>query len=128
MNILIEVSPGELVDKLTILEIKLENISDAGKLSNIRREHDLLTARLRNGLAKSPDLTALTAELKAVNQAIWHLEDDIRDHERKENFGDSFVKLARLVYKTNDKRAAIKRKINELLKSEIVEEKSYAKY
>jgi hypothetical protein len=128
MNITIEISPGELVDKLTILEIKLENITDTKKLSNIQREYDLLTAALKANLAQTADLVVLIGDLKNTNQDIWKLEDDIRDHERDGNFGDSFVKLARSVYRTNDKRAAIKRKINDLLKSEIVEEKSYSEY
>lgn len=128
MNILIEVSPGELVDKLTILEIKLKNITDPAKLSNIRREYDLLETVSRANIAETAELAALTADLKRTNEQIWNLEDDIREHERAENFGASFVALARSVYRTNDRRAALKRQINDLLGSAIVEEKSYAKY
>src|SRR5947209_3904894 len=101
MNITIEISPGELVDKLTILEIKLDNITDTKKTFNIQREYDLLTAALKANLAQTADLVGLMADLKSTNQAIWKLEDDIRDHERAGNFGDSFVKLARSVYRTN---------------------------
>jgi hypothetical protein len=128
MNILINVSPGELVDKLTILEIKLENIADPGKLSNVRREHDLLKAAFLANITATTELTALTAKLKGANEQLWKLEDDIRDHERAGNFGESFVALARSVYRTNDKRAALKRRISDLLGSVIVEEKSYAEY
>ena len=128
MNILIEVSPGELVDKLTILEIKLKNITDPAKLSNIRREYDLLETVSRANIAETAELAALTADLKRTNEQIWNLEDDIREHERAENFGASFVGLARSVYRTNGRRAALKRQINDLLGSAIVEEKSYAKY
>ncbi len=128
MNILIEVSPGELIDKLTILEIKLENISDLTKLTNIRREYDLLRTTSRAKIAETAELAALTADLKRANEQLWKLEDDIREHERAGNFGASFVALARSVYRTNDKRAALKRQVNDLLGSAIVEEKSYAKY
>lgn len=128
MNILIDVSPGELVDKLTILEIKLKNITDPSKLSNIRREYELLETVSRANIAETAELAALTADLKRTNEQIWNLEDDIREHERTGNFGASFVALARSVYRTNDKRAALKRQINDLLGSAIVEEKSYAKY
>jgi hypothetical protein len=128
MNILINVSPGELVDKLTILEIKLENIADPSKLSNVRREHDLLRTAFLANIAETTELAELTAKLKGTNEQLWKLEDDIRDHERAGDFGDSFVALARSVYRTNDKRAALKRRISDLLGSAIVEEKSYSEY
>jgi len=128
MTILIEVSPGELIDKLTILEIKLDNISDPTQLSNVGHEHQLLSAVRRSNVTESAELAGLTANLKEVNLRLWKLEDDIRDHERNGDFGASFVQLARSVYRTNDARAALKRRINHLLQSAIVEEKSYSSY
>lgn len=128
MPIVIEVSPGELIDRITILEIKLERITDPAKLKNVRHEHELSAAALRQAVPGSARLTELHAELKKVNEALWEIEDDIRDHERAQRFDASFVALARSVYRTNDRRAAIKRQINDLLHSAIVEEKSYAAY
>lgn len=128
MAILLEVSPGELIDRLTILEIKLERIRDPAKLKNIRHEHDVSLAALRKAVKGSAELDALHRDLKAVNEKLWVIEDDIRDHERAKTFGPAFVELACAVYITNDRRAALKRQINELLKSAIVEEKSYAAY
>ena len=128
MTILIQVSPGELIDKLTILEVKLDHMSDPAKLANVRREHDMIKQTLRENVADTPALAKLIAELKATNLALWTIEDLIRNHEREGNFGDSFVQLARSIYRINDERAAIKRRINVLLDSAIVEEKSYANY
>ena len=128
MNITIEISPGELIDKLTILEIKLENISDSGKLENVQREYDSLKRSFLGAIVETPELQRLTVDLKSTNLALWSLEDDIRDHERNADFGEGFVSLARSVYRTNDQRAAIKRQINSLLHSAIVEEKSYSAY
>jgi hypothetical protein len=124
----VPISVGELVDKLTILAIKSEKIADAGKRANIRREFDALEGVLKPLLAATPALAALQAELKSINEALWQIEDDIRDCERQRNFGPRFIDLARSVYQTNDRRAATKRKIDELMGSEIVEEKSYAPY
>ena len=126
-SVLVEVSPGELIDKITILEIKLARLPDAAALANVRREHGSLE-RERARLPASPELARLTDELKAVNEALWVIEDDIRDCERAKDFGAKFVELARSVYRNNDRRAALKREINVLLGSAIVEEKSYAKY
>lgn len=126
-SVLVEVSPGELVDKITILEIKLARLSDAAALANVRREHDSLE-RERARLPASAELARLAADLKAVNEALWAIEDDIRDCERAKDFGGKFVELARSVYRNNDRRAALKREINVLLGSTIVEEKSYSKY
>lgn len=123
----VPVSWGELIDKITILEIKAERIEDAGKRANVERELSLL----RDRLATAPELgevRRLTGELKAVNLELWVIEDDIRDCERAADFGDRFVALARAVYHTNDKRAALKRALNEALGSAIVEEKSYRPY
>lgn len=124
----IEIAPGELIDKITILEIKLERMTDPAKLANVKIEWEVLTASLGEHTAPSADLSALTDELKTINEALWVIEDDIRDCERDGDFGEKFVELARAVYKTNDKRAAVKRQINELLGSRLVEEKSYAAY
>lgn len=127
-SVLIDVSPGELIDKLTILEIKLERLKDAPALANVRHEHGVLEAARLKALAPSGDLARLTAALKAVNERLWVIEDDIRDCERAKDFGAKFIELARAVYHENDTRAALKREINTLLGSQIVEEKSYAKY
>jgi hypothetical protein len=127
-TIRIEISPGELIDKLTILEIKLEQISDPAKLGNIRREYDMAKQAARETVAESRELAQLTAELKASNRTLWQIEDDLRAHERSGDFGAEFVKLARSVYRTNDRRAALKRSINALLGSGLVEEKSYSDY
>lgn len=124
----VEVSAGELVDKITILEIKAERISDPAKLANVRRELGSLTAARREALPISEELDELAAELRRINERLWEIEDDIRDCERQGDFGERFVKLARSVYRTNDRRAAAKRSINDLLGSELVEEKDYAAY
>jgi post-segregation antitoxin (ccd killing protein) len=124
----VEIAPGELIDKITILEIKLERISDTEKLANVSIERDTLVQARDAALTASADLDRLTAELKTVNEALWEIEDDIRDCERDKDFGQQFIELARSVYITNDKRAALKRQINELLGSHLVEEKSYAAY
>jgi hypothetical protein len=124
----IEVSPGELIDKITILEIKLERIKDTLKLVNVRTEWETLTAARDDALPKSAELDRLAAELKEVNIRLWEIEDRIRDCERAKDFGAKFVELARGVYLNNDRRSEIKRAINELLGSRLVEEKSYAAY
>ena len=126
-NIQIEVAPGELVDKLTILDIKLDRLSDEEKRRNVRTEHGILAAAYGR-LAGSETLSALAAHLRAVNEALWVIEDDIRDCERRGDFGAPFVALARAVYRTNDERAGIKRAINLALGSALIEEKSYRPY
>jgi hypothetical protein len=128
MSIRIEVAPGEIIDKLTILEIKRERIGDEDKRKNVAHEWDVLTRDLDAAVKKTPELDALRAKLKAINLKLWVIEDDIRDCERAKDFGAKFVELARAVYFTNDERAAVKRQINELLGSAIMEEKSYAAY
>ncbi|NBB92521.1 MAG: hypothetical protein GVY32_05045 [Gammaproteobacteria bacterium] len=128
MELLIPVSPGELLDKLTILEIKLDRIADEAKLVNIRREHELLMRVWRDAALDGDGIAALRAQLRDVNEALWEIEDGIRDEEREKRFGERFVTLARLVYQRNDERAALKRRINELLGSAILEEKSYRDY
>lgn len=124
----VEVSPGELIDKITILEIKKERITDTDKLENVRIEWETLTQARDSHIEASAELERLTQGLKTVNEALWEIEDDIRDCERASDFSAKFVELARSVYITNDKRAALKRDINELLGSRLVEEKSYADY
>ena len=124
----VDVSPGELIDKITILEIKAERIADPAKLRNVRYELDLLSGSRERALAPSPELARLTSELKEVNQALWQTEDDIRERERAKDFGPRFIELARSVYRSNDRRTALKREIGALLGSAIVEEKSYAAY
>lgn len=132
MSLLIPVSWGELFDKLTILEIKSTRITDSIKLGNIRKELNLLSdiakqVELHNDIDKVAFGDA-TSRLREVNESLWDIEDEIRDCEREKNFGSRFIELARAVYKINDKRAALKYRINELLGSELVEEKSYKEY
>ncbi len=128
MQLSIPVAPGELLDKITILEIKTERMNDPVKLANVRRELNLLDAVWRQAGIEDEQVSRLRAELKRVNEALWQIEDDIRDEERAGRFEDRFIELARLVYVTNDKRADIKKRINLALGSEIVEEKSYRDY
>ncbi|MDK9719966.1 MAG: DUF6165 family protein [Rhodospirillales bacterium] len=127
-SILVEIPAGELIDKITILEIKAERIADAGKLANIRAELSTLAQTRDQSMPASAGLTDLTAKLKAINEKLWVIEDDIRDCERAKDFGPKFVELARAVYFSNDERARLKRDINQLLGSRLVEEKSYAPY
>ena len=124
----VEISPGELIDKITILEIKLDRMVDAEKLVNVKLEFETLIAARDSALQQTPELDRLSAELKKANESLWEIEDDIRDCERAQNFGDTFVELARAVYVKNDKRSQLKREINELLGSSLIEEKSYAAY
>ena len=125
MPLLVPISVGELLDKISILEIKAEAISDPAKLANVMRELAALDAVRRREVAALPELAALFAELQAVNRRLWRIEDDIRAIERAGQFDDRFIELARSVYRCNDERAVVKRRINELTGSEIVEEKSY---
>jgi Flp pilus assembly protein TadD len=124
----VEIAPGELIDKITILEIKAERLTDSIQLRNVRMELVALRAARERALPPSAPLAALTAELRAVNEALWRIEDEIRLCERGQDFGRRFVELARSVYQTNDRRAELKRRINELLDSDLVEEKSYPAY
>lgn len=124
----IPMSPGELLDKITILEIKSERIADAAKVANVRTELDLLNATWREAVAADETVQRLHQELKAINEALWEIEDDIRDKERAREFDERFIELARAVYVTNDKRAAAKKALNVHLGSTIVEEKSYQDY
>jgi hypothetical protein len=119
------VSWGELVDKITILEIKTEKITAEPAAGNVRRELSLLTAALALEAAAAAAIAPLRAGLRAVNETLWAVEDDIRRCEADSDFGEAFVALARSVYRLNDERAALKRQINAALGSAIVEEKSY---
>ncbi len=127
-TLLVEVAPGELIDKITILEIKARRIADAAKLANVRAELEALTAARDRSLPRSAELDRLGEELRAVNEVLWDVEDQVRACEREQDFGERFVELARSVYHNNDRRAALKRQVNELLGSRLVEEKSYAPY
>lgn len=118
-------SVGELFDKIAILEIKAARIRDPAKLSNVERELALLRGLESRFPAPGDEQARWFAELRQVNAALWDVEDAIRDCERRQDFGESFIALARSVYKTNDRRAEIKRQINRLHNSAIVEEKSY---
>lgn len=128
LQILVATAPGELIDKITILEIKAERIKDEAKLKNVRVELETLLQSLANDVPASPKLSDLRAALKAVNLELWVIEDDIRDCERAKDFGPKFIELARAVYVTNDKRAVLKKEINLLTGSKIIEEKSYQAY
>ena len=125
----VEVSNGELLDKLSILELKLKNIKDVKKLINIKNEHGGLSP-LCNNLFNNygNELRSLYAKLSEINAELWKIEDDIRECERNKDFGDEFVRLARAVYFTNDKRSDVKKSINLLTESGFVEEKSYEDY
>ena len=124
--LLVEVGAGELVDKITILRIKALRMRDPGRLANVRHELATLEAAQTTHLVADAALEALTDELTDINTRLWEIEDDIRDCEARGDFGPIFVALARAVYKTNDQRAAVKKRINLLVGAAIVEEKSYA--
>ena len=127
-SIKVDIAPGELIDKITILEIKAERIEHEEKLKNVRIELEVLEKARDAAIVSSSELSELANQLKAVNEALWEIEDDIRDCERNGDFGPKFIELARSVYRSNDRRAALKRQINELLGSKLVEEKSYSEY
>lgn len=124
------ISLGELIDKITILEIKAVNISDAGKLKNVTHELNVLNTKVDSLLDKvgKTKLAPLQQALKDINQELWIIEDDIRDCEFAKDFSDKFIQLARAVYVTNDKRAKVKKDINLAFGSELIEEKSYKDY
>jgi hypothetical protein len=127
-ELMVPISPGELIDKITILEIKSQRMTDAAKLHNVRTELALLTDTWRASPFSATDIRAEWDALREVNGKLWDIEDRIRDRERDGDFGAEFIELARAVYVTNDERAAIKKKINTRLGSTLVEEKSYADY
>lgn len=128
MTVSIPVGVGELIDKLTILIIKKKKITDPAKLYNIETEYEALNRIYDPIRTLGPSLHNLMAELQVVNETIWDIEDSIRKREMDKDFGYSFIELARGVYHNNDERSRIKREINDLMGSEIVEEKSYTEY
>ena len=123
--ILTPTSPGELIDKITILQIKRQRFTDPAKLANVQRELEVLEQTRTRSLPPSTELKNLSASLKETNEKLWDVEDDIRLCDRAGDFGPRFIELARAVYQHNDVRCALKRQINELLGSDLVEEKSY---
>jgi len=123
----IEVSNGEILDKYSILTIKANLIKDKNKLENIKKELESLTESVV-GILDIPGIVDFYGELLSVNYKLWEIEDNIRDCERSKDFGERFIDLARLVYITNDRRAEIKKQINLVSGSELIEEKSYEKY
>ena len=127
-TIRVDIAPGELIDKITILEIKQKRISDESKRRNVSTELAVLNEARDRHIQASPRLDQLQTELRDVNTQLWDIEDEIRVCERDKNFGPRFIELARAVYQTNDRRAAVKRHINELLGSAILEEKDYQNY
>jgi hypothetical protein len=127
-ELLVPISPGELIDKITILEIKSARMTDAAKLDNVRTELTLLMDTWRASDYSKVDISAEWAGLRDVNTKLWVIEDDIRDKELAGEFDAKFIQLARAVYVTNDERAKIKRVINTKLGSALVEEKSYKDY
>ena len=125
----VEVSNGELLDKLTILELKMSNISDDKKLINVKKEFNELSPLAKLLFEKFKDeLLIKYKELALINSELWKIEDDIRECEKNKNFGEKFVELARAVYFTNDKRSDVKKQINLLTGSGFIEEKSYGDY
>ena len=128
MDIRIPVSAGELIDKISILEIKSERIAEPAKLRNIRVELALLMEVRDKAMPQTPELRGMAEALRAVNEELWDIEDAIRECERRGDFGPRFISLARNVYRTNDRRAALKRRIDAAFGSSITEEKSYATY
>jgi len=127
-NMLVPVSPGEVLDKITILEIKSERMTDPEKLANVRAELSLLQETWAHAVAEDDVIRQLHAELKEINEGLWEIEDDIRDKERVKEFDQRFIELARSVYFTNDRRSEVKKKLNLHLGSQIIEEKSYQDY
>ena len=128
MSVIVAVSWGELLDKISILEIKREQLSDPAQLANVAHEHATLCAARDEALPEGTDISESFRALRLVNETLWQIEDDIRDCERAKDFGPRFVELTRSAYINNDERAANKSQINEALGSELVEEKSYSDY
>lgn len=124
----IPVSPGELIDRLTILQIKAERITDHGRRDRVKKERQLYEAVRERRVPRSEEIEQLTLELKQTNEKLWDIEDRIRISEKDQLFDETFISLARSVYKTNDRRAALKRQIDSLLDSVLAEEKEYVDY
>ena len=127
MNPVVPISWGELLDRVTILEIKVERLAGAAARNNVEQELALLS-KTADAALRDPAVAALKARLKKVNEALWTIEDEIRAHEAQQLFDAEFIRLARAVYRTNDERGRLKREINRLLGSEITEEKQYTEY
>jgi hypothetical protein len=127
-DILVPLSPGELLDKITILRIKLARMQDAAKLANVKLELSLLEATWKDSGAAGHDIAADERALLKVNEQLWDIEDRIRDKEAKQTFDREFIELARAVYIANDERAVIKKRVNVQLGSRLIEEKSYKQY
>jgi len=127
-DILVPISPGELLDKITILRIKSQRMTDEDKLANVRHELELLERTWRETGHAAADVSADERALEAVNARLWDIEDDIREKESQQAFDQRFIELARAVYINNDERAAIKKRVNQKLGSKIVEEKAYQDY
>ena len=127
-EIVVPISPGELLDKITILRIKSARMRDPAKLQNVRLELELLEKTWRDSGCATPEVAPDEQALQAVNERLWDIEDRIRDQEKARDFGEAFIALARSVYIENDERAAIKKRVNLKLGSRIVEEKSYQPY
>jgi hypothetical protein len=125
MPLLAPISVGELLDKISILEIKATALAAPEKLANVTRELAALDELRRREVVSSPELDILYSELREVNRRLWDIEDAVREHERDRLFDERFIELARRVYRENDRRAVIKRRINDVTASQIVEEKSY---
>ncbi len=128
MTLLVPVSVGEVVDKITILQIKAENIKEPEKLKNVVHELRSLLPLIDSEKYQTQEITGLMTELRTVNQSLWTIEDRIREKEAAQSFDEDFIELARAVYITNDRRAEIKKKINLATGSDLVEEKSYEHY
>lgn len=126
MRIRIDIAPGEALDKLSILAIKEDRLKHPAQLGHVRREAAALRDALAPLLRAVPALPPLMAALRTVNERLWEVEEALRAHERRGDFGPEFVRLAREVYRTNDRRAALKAEINALLGTDIAEQKSYA--
>ncbi len=124
----IPISWGELFDKISILEIKIENLKEKNALKNVKTEYEQLNRIYISNFLEDEIARCLFKDLKKINQKLWNIEDKIRDKERSKKFDQKFIELARNVYFTNDKRSKMKRKINEIFGSKIIEEKSYSKY
>jgi hypothetical protein len=124
----VPISWGELIDKMTILEIKAVRLKSPAALANANKELKLLAAKADATLHSSGEVPALKDRLSKINAALWDIEDKIREKEARQEFDAEFIELARSVYKQNDERAAIKRQINTLLSSDLIEEKSYSSY
>jgi len=127
-NFKVPVSPGEVLDKITILEIKSERMTDPEKVANVRVELGLLQETWNEIIRDTKEIQNLHSQLKEINEALWEIEDDIRDKERAKEFDERFIELARAVYVTNDRRSEVKKQLNLHLGSEIIEEKSYKDY